>query len=281
MKSYAIILLLCGATFALGVAVGKKQTSAAPAPSVIKPEEISSVDQTRILEKHPQVTSPQSEPGATPLAAKEPSPEPAPEAAPAVNARAESTQFSAAITHALSVLLSPQSTYQEKQAVWKELRDSGQLDQAIEALKQGAAQNPTSPQYQVTLGQAQLQKAGVLSRSGASMNEMGIAGMQADQSFDAALKIDPSNWDAQFYKAVAMSHWPAELNKGNEVVQMLSRLIDQQDTQSPQPRFAQTYTILGDQYLKMGQPDYAQQTWRLGLQKFPTDATLLKKLSGK
>jgi len=38
---------------------------------------------------------------------------------------------------------------------------------------------------------------------------------------------------------------------------------------------------LGDQYQKAGQLDYAKQTWRLGLAKFPGDATLQKKVSGR
>jgi hypothetical protein len=41
-----------------------------------------------------------------------------------------------------------------------------------------------------------------------------------------------------------------------------------------QPQFAQTYVLLGDQYKKAGQPDYAVQTWKLGLAKFPADSTL-------
>ena len=110
---------------------------------------------------------------------------------------------------------------------------------------------------------------------------MGILGMQADQNFDAALKLDPANWEAQFFKAAAMSHWPLELNKGEEVIQRLSHLIDQQEAMSPRPQFAQTYVLLGDQYQKMGKPDYAAATWQLGAAKFPGDSTLQQKISGQ
>lgn len=280
MKSYAIILLLCGATFAMGIAVGWNRTKPSSAPSPASTEELST----------PQAAAPNQphEPAigkSEPLQPALPAPTEAAQTAVVTPApsgpKMETNRYPAALTQALATLLSPHTTLSQKQAVWKQIIEAGQLDQAIEALRQGAAENPTSAAYQVTLGQAQLKKAGVLSRSGASVNEMGIAGMQADQSFDAALKLDPSNWEAQFFKAVAMSHWPAELNKGDQVVQMLSRLIDQQETQAPQPEFAQAYAVLGDQYLKMGQSDYAAQTWRLGLEKFPTDATLQKKLAGK
>src|SRR6266850_2211977 len=36
--------------------------------------------------------------------------------------------------------------------------------------------------------------------------------MKADQSFDQALTLDPSNWEARFCKASSLSFWPAELN---------------------------------------------------------------------
>src|SRR5581483_12241122 len=48
---------------------------------------------------------------------------------------------------AIQALVSPRSSFQEKQAVWKQLRESGQLDEAIAALKQGAVENPASPAY--------------------------------------------------------------------------------------------------------------------------------------
>jgi tetratricopeptide (TPR) repeat protein len=108
---------------------------------------------------------------------------------------------------------------------------------------------------------------------------VGILAMQADQSFDAALKIDPSNWEAQFVKASALAGWPVGLNKGPEVIQQLSSLIDQQETMTPQPQFAQAYVLLGDQYQKAGHLDYAHATWQLGAQKYPNDPTLQKRIS--
>jgi tetratricopeptide (TPR) repeat protein len=188
---------------------------------------------------------------------------------PAANALAES----------IGVLVSPTATFQEKQAAWKRLHEAGQLDDAIEALKQGAKDNPDSPEYAAMLGQAYLQKAGEVSKNGGNVNELGILGMSADQSFDNALKADPANWDAQFFKAVAMSYWPAELNKGDEVVQRLSNLINQQDTMSPQPEFSLPYIRLGDEYQKLGQSDNALQTWQAGAAKFPSDSTLQQKLT--
>ena len=78
-----------------------------------------------------------------------------------------------------------------------------------------------------------------------------------------------------------MYYWPANPQVDNQVVQNLSSLIDQQETMSPQPEFAQTYVVLGNEYQKIGQPDKAQATWQLGLSKFPNDPTLQKKINGQ
>jgi tetratricopeptide (TPR) repeat protein len=206
-------------------------------------------------------------------------------------ARSQSRGFLAASAHSrndpaattlmesVAMLVSPTASFQEREGVWKQLHDLEHLDQVIEALKQGATNNPNAPEYLAALGRANLQKAGIVSKNGGSMNELGILGMTADQNFDSALKIDPANWDAQFFKAVSMSYWPAELNKGDEVVQRLTGLINQQDSQTPRPEFAMSYVALGQQYQKLGQSDNALQTWQAGAAKFPNDTTLQQKIS--
>jgi hypothetical protein len=196
---------------------------------------------------------------------------------PAPADAAKSTPFSRAV----EAMVSPQSTFEQRQAALYQIKGAKQLDQAVEALKQGAAANPTAPLYQAALGEVYLQQAGIAAHAGKSVNETGILGMQADQSFDNALKIDPSNWDAQFFKAVAMSYWPPELNKSDEVLQRLSTLIEQQETMASQPEFAKTYMLLGTQYQKMGKSDYAAATWQLGATKFPADTALQQKAATK
>jgi tetratricopeptide (TPR) repeat protein len=175
-----------------------------------------------------------------------------------------------AFRQAIDILVSPQTTFQQRQAAWKQLRDAGELDQALASLKQGVANNPTSAEYPTALGEAYVYKLQTVR----DFHEVSILALQADQSFNTALGLAPSNWEAQFFKAAALARWPAEMNKGPEVIQQFSNLIDQQEAMPPQPQFAQTYVLLGDQYKKTGQRDYAVQTWRLGLAKFPGDSTL-------
>src|SRR5436190_16469396 len=175
-----------------------------------------------------------------------------------------------AFRQAIDILVSPQTSFQQRQAAWKQLRDAGELDQALATLKQGAADNPSSAEYPTALGEAYIYKLQTVR----DFHEVSILALQADQSFNTALGLDPANWEAQLFKAAALSRWPAEMNKGPEVIQQFSRLIDQQEAMPSQPQFAQAYVLLGDQYKKTGQPDYAVQTWRLGLAKFPGDSSL-------
>jgi tetratricopeptide (TPR) repeat protein len=179
---------------------------------------------------------------------------------------------------AIDVLVSSRSSYQEKQATWKQLQDAGGLDQTIAALKAGMVSHPNNAAYPAELGVAYINKLMTTKKSG-NFNDIAILGMQADQSFDAALKLDPSNWEAQYYKAASLAYWPPEMNKGPEVIQRLSSLIDQQETMPPQPQFAQIYVLLGEQYQKAGQPDNAIQTWRRGAAIFPGDPALQKKIN--
>lgn len=169
----------------------------------------------------------------------------------------------------------------QKQALFDQLRKAGQLDAVIAELKQRMTDNPNDLEIPTTLGEAQLNQLRAIRESGGDYNQLGILALQADQNFNAALKIDPQNWEVEFFKAASMYHWPANPQTDNETVQRLSSLIDQQETMTPQPEFAQTYVVLGEEYQKIGQPDKAQATWLLGAQKFPSDPTLQGKINGQ
>jgi len=180
-----------------------------------------------------------------------------------------------ALTRAVDLLVSPQATYEQKRSVWKQLKESGTLDLAIRDLEERAANNPASPECAASLGQAYLQKCGTIS----DVREQGILAMQADKVFDTALSLDPSNWDARFTKAVALSYWPATMNKGDEVVQHFLTLIQQQETQPAQPQFAESYVWLGDQYQKAGRLDDARTVWQRGMTFFPEQNQLKSRLA--
>ena len=178
---------------------------------------------------------------------------------------------------AIDSLVSPNAGYAQKQEAWKQLRESGKLDQAIIELEQRMTSNSRSAEHPAALGQAYLQKAGTIQ----DVREQGILAMKADQVFDAALNLDPSNWEARFTKAVAMSYWPTQMNKGTEVMQHFVTLVEQQEVQAPQPQFAQTYLWLGNEYEKYGYAVEAKEMWQRGATLFPDDQQLRTKLLGR
>jgi tetratricopeptide (TPR) repeat protein len=188
-----------------------------------------------------------------------------------VRSSADEIAFAAAI----DTLVSPHSTYAEKQAAWKELKDSGRLADAAADLAQRMANDPKNAVYPATLGEAYLK----LCAATTDMRQQAIWAMTADQDFETALNLDPSNWDARFTKTVAMTYWPDNMNKGGEIVQQFNMLIGQQEQQDPQPQFAQTYEWLGNQYQKAGQAVAAQQVWQRGAALYPNDSSLQNSLA--
>lgn len=270
MKSI-IIPLLCLCVGVVGTVV-YFQSQKIPVPVAIPtPTEPASVAMPEPIEPASVVAKP-----APPTAELAPAATPTPVAS-AAPSHPESEAV-AAFRKTIDLLLTPQYAAQ-KQELFDRLRTSGQIDATIAELQRRAKETPGDANLHTTLGEAMLNKVRLLHETGADINEQGILAMRADQTFNAALKIDPKNWEAQFVKYSTMYYWPAELQRDAEVAQRLSGLIDQQEALPPQPYFAQTYVVLGNQYQKMGKPEFAEATWRLGLAKFPNDATLLAKIA--
>ena len=191
------------------------------------------------------------------------------------NRSAAAKSDASVLTRSIDILVSPQATFEQKQAAWRQLREAGKLDKAISELEQRVANDPHTPDYPAALGQAYLQKCATIQ----DVREQGILAMQADKVFDTALGLDPLNWEARFTKAVAMSYWPANLNKGEEVIQHFQTLIQQQEVQAAQPQFAETYAWLGDQYHKAGRASEARAVWTRGATLFPENGGLKTKLA--
>ena len=168
-----------------------------------------------------------------------------------------------------------------KWAALEKLVKSGQVDAVVAQLKLQAQADPNNPSVPTTIGEALIAKLRELTQTGGDMDDVGILAMQADQSFNSALKLDPNNYEAQLVKATSMRYWPSDPVRDAEVVQRLSSVIDQQEALPVQPGFAQPYVTLGEQYQKMGQPDKAMATWQMGLQKYPNDPGLMKKMAGQ
>src|SRR5215468_3579417 len=102
--------------------------------------------------------------------------------------------------------------------------------------------------------------------------------MKADQTLEAALNLDPSDWEARFTKVAGMSYWPTQLNKGPEVIAGFEQLIQQQEARPAESGFSETYLLLGNYYQTLGQSEQAIRIWQRGASQFPNDEDLQAKL---
>jgi tetratricopeptide (TPR) repeat protein len=269
MKKSLILIVVAIALVAGAIVYLNKSKSPPPAP----------VADTGPTQPEPQplevvsTPKPQPAPVVTPTA---PAPAPAPiAAAPAAVDNANDATNS--IHKIVDGLLAARKG---KHEMFQQLNKE-QLQAVIGELQQRALADPKNAEIPTTLGEAQLNLVKQLHESGGDEDQVGILAMQADQSFNNALKIDPKNWEAQYVKASTMFYWPANDARDGQAAQMLATLIDQQDTMATQPEFAMTYLALGNQYQKMGKTAEAIATWQLGAQKFPSDPQLRQKLAGQ
>lgn len=271
MKKFSIILIaLCGVVACAMIYLNKTRS---PAPAGARVISLTTEPSAPALEKNP---APKTD---MPLPAPAVS-EPAKVVAAAPVAASPKPDDLANPIHKLVDDLLSAKNGRDKHNLFQQLVKSGQIDAAIADLQRRAAQDPNNAEIPTTLGEALLNELRALKDAGADNDQMGILAMQADQNFNAALKIDPENYEAQLVKAISQTFWPADPARDSQVVQTLSSLIDRQETMPSQPDFAQTYLYLGNQYQKMGQPAQAIATWQLGLQKFPNDTALQQKVNG-
>jgi tetratricopeptide (TPR) repeat protein len=171
-------------------------------------------------------------------------------------------------------LSTPGMTREERMAKWKTVVDAGKLDEMVALFEQYAKDHPESPMAQVELGGAYLQK---VFKAG-NGPEAGIWATKADKSFDAALAVDDHCWDARFSKAVSLSFWPPVFGKQNEAIKNFEVLTEQQG-QGNEPKYAQTWLLLGNMYQQTGRMDQALATWKHGLELFPGNESLQSQIA--
>jgi tetratricopeptide (TPR) repeat protein len=272
-KSVILLVVACVVAAAAIIYLNKHKSLPPPAP----------VAETASAEPEPQpqevASTPKPQPVA-PVVTATPAPVPVVAAVPAV-AETNSNNATNSIHKTVDALLTAKSGA-EKHNLFVQLSKNGQLDAAIDELKQRAAANPQDASIPTTLGEALLNKVRAMREAGnTDPTDLGIFALQADQQFNLAIKIDPKNWEAQFVKAATTFYWPPDAQRDSAAAQTLASLIDQQETLPTQPEFAQTYAALVKQYQKMGKMDEAAATLKLGLQKFPADPALQQMAAGQ
>jgi tetratricopeptide (TPR) repeat protein len=157
---------------------------------------------------------------------------------------------------------------------FQEAKDAGVLDEALKEMEAWAKARADDPDAQVDLAQAYIAKLMAVPDG----MERGTWSMKSLAACEAALKIQPEHWSAQFVKGMNLSQWPAFLGKQPEAIRTFEKLIEQQERSPPQAEFAQTYFQLGTVYRSAGNVDKAREAFRKGLAAFPEHRALKDQL---
>ena len=175
----------------------------------------------------------------------------------------------------VSSLFAPGMGENDRQAIWKQIREAGVLEDVIAAVEARVEADPGNPDRHYELGSTYLQKIFEVGNG----PEAGVWATKADNSFDAALDIDPEHWNSRFNKAVSLSFWPPIFGKQTEAIQQFEVLVGQQaNTGLNEPKYAQTHLLLGNMYQQSGKLEQAIASWEAGLAAFPGSEELLAQL---
>lgn len=176
---------------------------------------------------------------------------------------------------ALAALLDRKLSWDDKEKLWKRIREAGLTDDVIKELEKRVAANPKDPDAQTDLGNAYLKKIEEVPQG----PESGKWAGKADEAYDKALELNPEHWESRFMKATALSFWPPVFGKQGEAVKHYETLLAQQERQTARDGFAETYYFLGNMYQQMGKIDQAVSTWQRGLKLFPENAHLMQQIA--
>lgn len=185
------------------------------------------------------------------------------------------TKKAQTLDRSIGRLLDPSLSDEDREKLWDELHELGLLEEAIAQLETEAENDPGNNELLNQLAYAYLQP---IIRGGASSMEAGKWSYKADGVWDQILESDDHNWDARFSKAISYSFYPPIMGKGPEAIKHFEILVGQQANQAPQDGFDQTHLMLGNMYMQAGDTDKANAAWQTGLERFPENGELRKRL---
>ena len=162
----------------------------------------------------------------------------------------------------------------ERQKHWKAIVEHGRIDDAVAAVEAYARARPHDADAQATLGDTYIQKL-------VKVNDLekGIWTKKADVAYDQALAADDHHWGARFAKALSYSFHPPVFGLQPKAIEQFEILRAQQEERSPEPRFAETYLLLGNLYATRGDDEKARAAWSRGREFFPEDEDLRSKFA--
>ena len=158
--------------------------------------------------------------------------------------------------------------------LWAEAAARGQLHELLAAMEERLQDVPETASKHFDRGRAYYAAARAFPQ-----NVDGNWWVDSDRAFSLALELDPHHWEARYAKAHNMSFWPTVYGGQAEAVRHFEILAEQQTQMSSEPRHALTYLWLGNLYDQQGRSDLARKTWKRGLDLFPGNDSLQRKLN--
>jgi hypothetical protein len=152
-------------------------------------------------------------------------------------------------------------------------KDDAFMARVVADLESHIADNPQDVDARMQLVDVQSARL----HSAGSITERTLLAGGVRQQIDAVLKVDANNWRARYSRAVGISHSQRTPQGRANAAREFEALIELQQTQPGEARFADTYTQLAGVYMADQKKDEARRTLQGGLARHP-DSQAIKDL---
>jgi tetratricopeptide (TPR) repeat protein len=159
--------------------------------------------------------------------------------------------------------------------------EHGRHDRAIAFLGALAAAHPEDPRPRVHHANAFVDKLPTCGGLAAIVSKGTLARKALDE-LDRVLAERPDLWAALYSRGMNHLHWPRALRHSDDAAADFERLIEIQRRDGggrARSYYARVHLALGDARAKAGDPAAARRAWRAGLDLFPGDASLARRLA--
>lgn len=96
--------------------------------------------------------------------------------------------------------------------------------------------------------------------------------------FTKSLEIRPS-WIGLYTRGNSYLYWPRIFNRTHLGIADLEEALKIQQSAAKKDLYVRVYIALGDGYLKMDDPGKAREIWKKGLEEFPGNAELTRRMT--
>jgi len=147
------------------------------------------------------------------------------------------------------------------------------FDRSVKFFQKEISDHPKSANLHLNLGFAYVDKIPAVG----SITQVILAN-NALEEFSKAVELQPS-WITYYTRGKSYLFWPKIFQRARLGVVDLEKAIEIQKKESRRDYHVKTYIALGDGYWKMDNLEKARATWTEGLQEFPGNEQLKRRLS--